>query len=199
MLPISLLPLLAANHVLVTYYSSSTGHTKALAEAIAEGSRKVVGHDNVKVMPIASVDVEKDAIEWADAIVVGSPVHYGNVASPVLAWFETSWAKFWTDPRLDGKVGAAFATGGGLAQGAEHVLTSIVRLFHSFRIQALSPSPTRSGYNSYGAIAITGTPPYFNSTAGTIAAEFADSGRDLGALVANKVKVVELGRQKLAL
>ena len=60
------------------------------------------------------------------------------------------------------------------------------RVLHSFRFEVVTPSPTRSGYNSYGAIAVTGTPPYFNASIGTIAQEFADAGMALGAAVAKR-------------
>ena len=180
-----LLPLAGASaaNVLVTY-SSSTGHTKALAEAIGDGARKEGAH--VKVMPFAAVDVERDVLLWADGFILGSPVHYGNPAADLLGWFEKSWESFWEDPRLDGKRGAAFATGGGLEQGLEHVITTLHRVLHSFRFEVVTPSPTRSGYNSYGAIAVTGTPPYFNASVGTIPYEFIDAGMDLGAVVARR-------------
>ena len=84
------------------------------------------------------------------------------------------------------KKGAAFATGGGLAQGLEHVIASLQRLLSSFRIQCLTPAPTRSGYDSYGAVAVTGTPP-FNDT--TLAAPFVQAGEALGAIVAEAVGV----------
>ena len=50
--------------------------------------------------------------------------------------------------------------------------------------------PRKSGYVSYGAIAVTGTQP-FNATAPVIAPEFEDSGRDLGALVAKKAATLK--------
>ena len=73
---------------------------------------------------------------------VGAPVHYGNAAAALLSWVEEGWAPFWQvaprrrceqrrceqegwapfwqDERLDGKLGGAFATAGGMAQGLEH-------------------------------------------------------------------------------
>ena len=43
-----------------------------------------------RVKPFDEVDVEADLLDWADAVLLGSPVHYGNVAS---ALFEsgTNW------------------------------------------------------------------------------------------------------------
>jgi len=135
----------------------------------------------VRLQSIDATDVEADALEWADAIVIGSPVHYGNPSAAMQAWFESAWEPFWEDKRLDGKIGAVFATGGGLAQGLEHVLASLQRLLASFRIQCVTPAPTRSGYDSYGAVAVTGTPPFSGTE---LADAFTAAGQALGALVA---------------
>ena len=50
----------------------------------------------------------------------------------------------------------------------------------------VTPDPTRSGYNSYGAIAITGTPPFNLTGNGVIAEPFVDAGVNLGAVVARR-------------
>ena len=170
-----------AANVLICYYSA-TNRTHQLAEAIAAGAQQPLVH--VRLQPITETSVEADVLDWADAIVLGSPVHYGNPAGAVLSWFERDWERFWEDPRLNGKLGAAFATGGGLAQGLEHVVASIQRLLVSFRIQILTPPPTRSGYDSYGAVAVTGTAPFNEAT---LATPFLQAGEALGALVAAAV------------
>lgn len=140
----------------------------------------------MRVQAIEQTEVEADVLRWADAVCIGSPVHYGNPAAAMLQWFEQKWEAWWEDPRFASKIGAVFSTGGGLAQGVEHVIASLQRLLVSFRIRIVTPSPTRSGYDSYGAVAVTGTPP-FNTTAGVIAEPFIEAGRALGALVASAV------------
>lgn len=114
-----------------------------------------------------------------------------QVAAAMLSWFETAWEPFWEDKRLDGKLGAVFATGGGLAQGVEHVLSSLQRLLASFRIQCVTPSPTRSGFDSYGAVAVTGTPPFDEAS---IAAVFVSAGEALGRLVATQTLTAHKSR-----
>ena len=112
----------------------------------------------------------------------GSPVHYGNPASGVISWFESEWEGHWADASPPVALGAVFATGGGLAQGLEHVLASLQRLLWSFRVQVITPNPTRSGFSSYGAVAVTGTPPWGdNVTHGAIAVPFATAAREFGA------------------
>ena len=77
-----------------------------LAEAIAAGARR--DGVNVRLQRIADTSVERDVLAWADAIVIGSPVYYGNAAAAMQAWFEEAWEPFWEDSRLEGKLGAAF-------------------------------------------------------------------------------------------
>lgn len=169
-------------NVLVVFHSK-TNRTQQLATAVADGARHRGA--NVRLKSISDTNVEADVLKWADAIILGSPVHYGNVAAAVLSWFETAWEPLWTDPRFDGKLGAVFASGGGLAQGLEHVNSSLQRLLASFRIQCLTPAPTRSGYDSYGAVAVTGTAPFDGPM---IADPFVQAGQALGALVAGSAR-----------
>jgi hypothetical protein len=51
----------------------------------------------------------------------------------MLGWVESGWEDFWTDPRSGGKIGAVFATGGGITQGVEDVLAGLTRVLWSFR------------------------------------------------------------------
>ena len=173
----------SAGNVLLVYHSEAN-HTMQLAEAIAAGCRSVPSA-TCKVQTIAQTDVGRDIIGWADALVIGSPVHYGNPASAMLRWFETDWEAHWTDATPPVKYGAVFATGGGLAQGVEHVLAGLQRLLWSYRIRVLAPNPTRSGYSSYGAVAITGTKPYFANA--TIAQVFINAAQGFGAVIASAV------------
>ena len=180
-------PSLARAPNVLVVYSTETGHTKTLALAIADGARK--GGAVVKTQAVKDTNFTTDVLEWADAILLGSPVHYGNPASELLAWVETDWEAGWTDPRFAFKTGAVFATGGGIAQGIEHVLASLTRILWSFRIRVVTPNPTRSGFSSYGAIGITGTPPY-NQTGPGLAEGFISEGNALGADVAKEAAML---------
>lgn len=106
--------------VLITYYSSS-GSTKKMAEAINEGAKSVEGVQ-VKLLPISEVKPQ-DLME-ATAVIVGSPVYNSNPAPQVLE-FINSWP-FDGRPMKD-KLGAAFATGGGISIGEEGVMIDILR------------------------------------------------------------------------
>ena len=172
-----------APHVLVVA-SSRHNHTYNLGTAIAEGA---VGAGAVtRVRRVAEANFTTDVLEWADAVVIGSPTHFGNPSADMLAWVEAEWGGSWSDPRMGQKVGAVFATGGGLMQGIEHVLTSLTRTLWSFRVRVIVPDPSASPTASYGAVAVTGTPPWFNATmTDVLDSAFVADGRRLGALVAS--------------
>lgn len=105
--------------VLVTYFSS-TGNTKAMAEAVAEGVRSVEGVECVlKTVPKTTND------DWltADGVIVGSPTYFGQMAARVKQMFDVT-EKIYGD--LEGKVGAAFTTSGGAGCGHETTNMSII-------------------------------------------------------------------------
>ena len=108
-------------NVLVMYYSAS-GHTQALAEEIAKGVQEVDGVDCVLK---SCDDVSKDDFASADGIIAGSPVYFGAMAAELKAVFD----KFvGVRSRMEGKVGAAFATSGDPSGGKETTMFSIIQV-----------------------------------------------------------------------
>ena len=179
----------AAQHNVLIVYASKHNHTRTLAQSIAAGAQSAGA--TTRVQRCNETNFTADALEWADAIVLGAPTHFGNPSSDMLAWLEQDWARHWTDPRLATKTGAVFVTASGLAQGMEHTLTSLIGMLQSFRIRVVTPDPAASGFHSsYGAIAVTGTPPFNVSGPPTwdqIHPSFIDPAQELGKKVAAAV------------
>jgi len=114
---------------LVIYYSRS-GNTKQMAESIAEAMDKSgVATDCKSVENVAMDDFIK-----ADAIVVGSPTYYGQMAGAIATMFDESVSKH---GRLDGKVGAAFSSSVNIGGGNETTIMSIIEsmLVHGMIVQ----------------------------------------------------------------
>ena len=135
---------LRAPNVLVVA-SSKHNHTYQLGAAIAEGA--VAAGANTRVLRVSQANFTRDVLGWCDAVVLGSPTHFGNPSADLLAWIEQEWAGSWTDPVMGNKVGAVFATGGGLAQGLEHVISGLARALWSFRVHrctSISPQLSRA-------------------------------------------------------
>jgi NAD(P)H dehydrogenase (quinone) len=153
-------------NLLVVYYSQS-GHTKTLAQEIARGAE---GHDiQAKVKKVE--ETSNDDLRQADAIIVGSPVYFGNMAAPIKELFDRSVA---IRGSLRNKIGAAFATSGHPSGGKETTIMSIIQamLIHEMIIVG---DPISSG-GHYGATAL-GAPDQ----------EAINQGRALGAHVAELV------------
>jgi len=93
-----------------------------MAEAVAEGAR-VAG---AQVLLREPQDTQDADLLDADAIVLGSGVHMGGVASSMVTLFERV-APLWLAGRLRGKVGAAFVSAGeGERGGGELALLALL-------------------------------------------------------------------------
>ena len=111
-------------NVLVAFHSLS-GHTEQMATAVAEGAR-TISSAHVTVKRVHQVTAEE--LFSADAIILGSPVYWSNMAGEVKAFIDDWQFKFGVFPdfKLKNKVGAAFATGGQISSGKELTMLSIL-------------------------------------------------------------------------
>ena len=110
--------------VLVAYYSQ-TGNTEAMAKGVAEGAKTVEG----TIVILKRVErVTAEDLFAADALVVGSPVYWANMAGPVKVFFDDWQLRFGVFPefKMRDKVGAAFATGGQVSGGKEVPMLTIL-------------------------------------------------------------------------
>lgn len=169
-----------APKVTVIYYSS-TGNTHKLAEAVAAGAkeagaevrlRKVeelapesaieqnpawkAHHQATKDQPQASLD----DLEWADAIILGTPTRFGMMASQLKQFIDQTGG-LWFNGKLANKVAAGFCTASSPHGGQEATLLSMYNVFHHWGAVVAAPGYTdqavfRAGGNPYGASA-TGT------------------------------------------
>lgn len=116
--------------ILVAYYSVS-GHTKRMAELIVEGIKK---EETVDVALRNVEEVKVDELLDYQCIVIGSPVYYGSMASPIKKLFDES-VKFHT--KLDGRVGGAFASSANIGGGNETTILDILNamLIHGMIVQ----------------------------------------------------------------
>jgi NAD(P)H dehydrogenase (quinone) len=108
--------------LLVLYYSK-TGHTKRLAEEIAKGVSEIEG---VACIVKSTADVTKDDFVAADGVIAGSPVYFGTMAAELKAVFDQFVG---VRKKMEGKIGAAFATSGDPSGGKETTLMSIIQAF----------------------------------------------------------------------
>ena len=114
---------------LVVFYSRS-GNTEQMAFIVAEAM-------NEAGLATKCQKVEDTSVEdllAADAIVVGSPTYYGQMAWQVKKLFDESVKEH---SRLEGKVGAAFSSAANIGGGNETTIVGIleIMLIHGMVVQ----------------------------------------------------------------
>ncbi|MFC9970276.1 NAD(P)H:quinone oxidoreductase [Spirillospora sp. NPDC127200] len=136
-------------NVAIIYYSA-TGTVHALAQAAAEGAEKAGAR--VRLRKIAetappeateanpawsrhlqdTADVpaaDLDDLAWADAVLFGTPTRFGNPASQLRAFMETT-GPLWAQGRLAGKVYSAFTASNTPHGGQESTLLALGNTFY---------------------------------------------------------------------
>jgi len=104
---------------IVLYYSRS-GNTKEMAQAIA-GAMNGAGL-NTECKPVDKVN--PDDLPEYDAIVIGSPCYYGQMAAPIKQLIDDLVGRH---GQLNGKVGGAFASSANLGGGSETTIVGILQ------------------------------------------------------------------------
>ncbi|WP_110648964.1 NAD(P)H:quinone oxidoreductase [Salinicola peritrichatus] len=164
--------------VLVLYYSSY-GHIETMAKAVAAGAESVPGTqvDIRRVPELVPEEVARksgykldqdaplidgpEALVDYDAILIGTPTRYGNMASQMRNFWDMTGG-IWAQGKLNGKVGSAFASTATQHGGQETTLISIhTMLFHLGMVVAGVPysCPELSNMEE-----ITGGTPYGATT-----------------------------------
>jgi len=136
---------MASANVLIVFYSRD-GSTEKMANLVAEGAkaegaevrlrraRDIVGPDIMAKVPkwaenAARMNAEYPAptdadVEWADAVIFGTPTRFGNAAAELKAFID-SLGGLWFQGKLNGKVGSAFTSTASPHGGNETTITSL--------------------------------------------------------------------------
>jgi NAD(P)H dehydrogenase (quinone) len=162
--------------VLVLYYSSY-GHIETMAGAVAEGARSAGAEVHIKRVPeLTPRDVAEkshfkldqaapvatiDELPDYDAIIIGTPTRFGNMAAQMKNFLDQTGA-LWFGGKLIGKVGSVFTSTATQHGGQESTIlsTHTVLLHHGLVIVGLP-------YSFQGQMSlseVTGGSPYGAST-----------------------------------
>ena len=163
--------------VLVLYYSTY-GHVEKLAYAIAEGAAGVAGVEAVvkRVPELVPAEVAEkshykldeaaplatpDELASYDAIVIGTPTRFGNMAAQMKNFLDQTGPQ-WFSGALVGKVGGVFTSTGSQHGGQETtLLTAMTVLIHHGMLIAGLPYSFKG---QMGQDEIHGGTPYGAST-----------------------------------
>jgi NAD(P)H dehydrogenase (quinone) len=170
--------------VLIVYYSMY-GHIHRMAEAIADGVRKVKGAEVLirrvpETLPqevlekMGALEAQKafihvpiatvDELGTADAIIFGTPTRYGNMCGQMRQFLDAT-GQLWEKGALVGKVGSVFTSSGTQHGGQESTILSFhLTLFHHgmvvvglpYSFQGQTRIDEITGGSPYGASTITG-------------------------------------------
>lgn len=134
--------------VLVLYFSKG-GNTRKLAEAIAKGVEEVPGVS--AVLKKTDEVTDKDFL-GSEGIIAGSPVYFGVMAAELKKVFDQFVG---IRKKMEGKVGAAFATSGDPTGGKETTMMSIIQSLLIYGMVVVGDPLSATGH--YG-VACVGAP-----------------------------------------
>ncbi|HPO14535.1 MAG TPA: NAD(P)H-dependent oxidoreductase [Candidatus Hydrogenedentes bacterium] len=132
-------------------YASDYGSTRKMAEAVAEGA---VGIPGVEALIRNAEETTAEDMTSSQAIIFGTPVHMGSMDWRVKKLIDTVCSGLWAKDALTGKVGAVFATGGGLGSaggGAELAMLSLMANLAECGM-ILVPLPKHTPKYEYGGL-----------------------------------------------
>ena len=125
--------------VLVLYFSKG-GNTKKLAQAVLAGSNSV---DGVEGILRDTEGVTREEFLEAGGVIAGSPVYFGTMSAQLKSVFDTFVS---TRRKMEGKVGAAFATSADPTGGKETTLMSIIQALLIYGMVIVGDPMAASGH-----------------------------------------------------
>jgi NAD(P)H dehydrogenase (quinone) len=131
-------------------YYSATGTVHALAQAAAEGAEKAGAQVRLRKVaetaPLEAIEANPawsehlndsadvaqashDDLEWADVVLFGTPTRFGNPASQLRAFIDTS-GPLWFAGKLADKVYSAFTASNTAHGGQESTILALANTFY---------------------------------------------------------------------
>jgi NAD(P)H dehydrogenase (quinone) len=131
--------------ILVLYFSKGN-NTRKLAEAVAKGVGDVKGVDAV----LKHTDsVTKEDFVSSEGIIAGSPVYFGVMAAELKKVFDDFVG---VRKKMEGKVGAAFATSGDPTGGKETTMMSIIQVMLIYGMVIVGDPMSATGHFGVGCV-----------------------------------------------
>lgn len=131
--------------ILVLYFSKG-GNTRKLAAAIANGVEEVPG---VSAVLRSTKEVTKEDFLASEGIIAGSPVYFGVMAAELKGVFDMFVG---IRKKMEGKVGAAFATSGDPSGGKETTMISIIQALLIYGLVIVGDPMSATGH--YGTACV---------------------------------------------
>jgi NAD(P)H dehydrogenase (quinone) len=143
-------------HILIAYHSQ-TGNTAKLAAAVREGAASVAG---VEVVLREVAEAGADEIVKADGILLGTPVHWGNLSAESKRFLDRVGEVLGKTSKAlgEGRTAAVFCTAGSVSNGQELARLAAIAAFLDMRFIVVG-GVNEEGFGSLGPQAVTGGSP----------------------------------------
>ena len=131
-------------------YDTLSGHTKKMAEAVTEGARLTEGIDVI----LKHIDEAVPEDLLSEGVIIGSPTYCGLMTWKLKKLFDESVKAAWG--KVDGHLGAAFSSSGGLGGGNEAAVFSILNALmnYGFAVFGMTNYTGKGVTAHYGAVAV---------------------------------------------
>jgi NAD(P)H dehydrogenase (quinone) len=110
-------------------YESDYGSTEKMAKSAVEGVNSVPG---AQALLKKAEDLTADDFISSDGVIIGTPVHMGNMDWRIKKMIDTVCSGLWMQDKLNGKVIGMFASGGGFGGAGGGVELTFVSLLNNF-------------------------------------------------------------------
>ena len=147
-----------AKPTILIAYDSRTGFTEQMARAVAEGAGRQEG---IAVVVKRQDGVEDEEIREAAGIILGSPVHWGNLSAATKSFIDRVGDVLVRSKELGPgstprrRTAGAFVTGGAVSSGKELARIAILAAFLNMRFIVVGGEES-DGFGNLGAQATTG-------------------------------------------
>ena len=112
---------------ILVLYHTATGNTKLMADLVAEGAGSV---PDTEVRLRSVEEATADDLLWCDGVAAGSPTCMGTISWQMKRFWDETARPLW--PRIEGKLGCAFSSSGGLAGGGELTCLDLLVVLMNF-------------------------------------------------------------------
>ena len=133
----------------VVVYHSGYGHTRVMAEAVAQGVQRHVG-STCRLIAVEDVGEHWACLRHADAIIFGAPTYMGSASAAFKAFMEATAAFYLAQPWRD-KLAAGFTNSGCLCGDKLNTLLqmAVFAAQHSMIWVGLDLLPARSATGEF--------------------------------------------------
>ncbi|UCE34294.1 MAG: NAD(P)H-dependent oxidoreductase [Deltaproteobacteria bacterium] len=131
--------------ILILYFSKG-GNTRKLADSIAQGVEEVV---DAKAIVRSTGEVTKNDFVDSAGVIAGSPVYFGGMAADLKRVLDEFVG---IRKKMEGKVGAAFATSGNATGGKETTMMSIIHALLIYGMVVVGDPMSATGH--YGVACV---------------------------------------------